>query len=300
MIAVITGITSMLGLSTARACLNRGWKVIGILREGSNRKRAVPKWEGLTLLECNLDRMAFMNGESLPECDVFYHFAWAYTDRAGRSDPDLQQKNIEYTLDAVTLASRMGCKKFVGAGSQAEYGWHYGEKTTPETPTAPTMAYGICKLAAGKLARQRAAALGMDCFWVRIFSVYGTNDLPGTMISSTIEKLRKAEHCSFTAGTHLWDYLYAEDAGEAFALIGERAVGNKIYCLGSGEARPLREYIFILRDVVSPGAQLGMGEIPYPPQGGMSLCADISALTEDTGWMPKTDFRQGIEIITQG
>ena len=34
----------------------------------------------------------------------------------------IQNKNVEYTLDAVYLAKRFGCDTFIGAGSQAEYG----------------------------------------------------------------------------------------------------------------------------------------------------------------------------------
>ena len=69
------------------------------------------------------------------------------------------------------------------------------------------------------------------------------------------------------------------------------------YCVGSGEARPLKEYISTIRDVVAPGANLGVGELPYPPNPLMRLCADISLLVKDTGWQPKIDFRTGIERL---
>ena len=54
--------------------------------------------------------------------DTFYHIAWGYTGAARNKSTRLQSKNIDYTLDAVEAAAKLGCKRFIGAGSQAEYG----------------------------------------------------------------------------------------------------------------------------------------------------------------------------------
>ena len=40
-----------------------------------------------------------------------------------------------------------------------------------------------------------------------------------------------------------------------------------------------------------------IGEIPYAERQVMHLQADISALTADTGWQPKTAFKEGIAEI---
>ena len=55
-------------------------------------------------------------------CDVFYHIAWSVTEGKRNEDILGQSKNIQYTLNALDIARKLGCKKFVGAGSQAEYG----------------------------------------------------------------------------------------------------------------------------------------------------------------------------------
>jgi nucleoside-diphosphate-sugar epimerase len=114
---------------------------------------------------------------------------------------------------------------------------------------------------------------------------------------STIAKLQAGEIPPFTKGEQIWDYLYSGDAAEAFRLIGDKGVDGKIYVLGSGQARPLVQYIEQLRDVVSPGAELGIGDIPYGEKQVMYLCADISELTADTGWKPNTQFSEGIKEI---
>ena len=49
---------------------------------------------------------------------------WAGTGAgsANRQDPELQARNIGYALEAVRTAGRLGCRRFLFTGSQAEYG----------------------------------------------------------------------------------------------------------------------------------------------------------------------------------
>lgn len=115
-----------------------------------------------------------------------FHLAWAHTIGAGRNDMPAQIENIRYTIDAVRTAAAMGCRVFIGTGSQAEYGRVDGVLRA-DTPTNPENGYGMAKLCAGQMSRTEAAALGMDHVWARILSVYGPHDGPNTMISATIQ-----------------------------------------------------------------------------------------------------------------
>ena len=298
--AIITGATSGIGVSLIEACRKHGCKVIAVARRNSPNIQRLEQFQGLCIVEGGLAELRqFVLARCLAKDSVFYHLAWSDTDKVGRNDPQLQQKNIASTMDALRLAKELGCRQFVGAGSQAEYGVHIGPKTGPDSPACPNTAYGICKYAAGRLGAMLAEQLGIDFSWVRIFSVYGEYDLPGTLIQSTIAKLIQGEHCSFTEGTHLWDYLYSADAGKALYLIGEKVAGTHVYCLGSGQARLLREYICEMRDMIRPEAVLGLGEIPYSDQNRFDLCADIASLQKDTGWKPETDFQMGIRYILE-
>ena len=79
----------------------------------------------------------------------------------------------------------LGCKVFLGAGSQAEYGRVSGI-LRPDTPAFPENGYGMAKLCAGQMSRVECQTLGMDHVWARILSVYGPHDGPATMISGTV------------------------------------------------------------------------------------------------------------------
>ena len=59
----------------------------------------------------------------------------------------------------------------------------------------------------------------------------------------------------------------------------------------------LKQYINIIREVVSPNVKLGFGEVDYPENAVMNLSVDISEINKDTGWLPKTEFKDGIYKI---
>ena len=99
----------------------------------------------------------------------------------------------------------------------------------------------------------------------------------------------------FTKGEQIWDYLYGGDCSRAFYLIGQYGKHGKAYTIGSGKSRYLKDYMCAIRDVIDPTLEIGIGELPYYPNQVMRLCADISELTEDTGFKPEVDFEEGIQ-----
>ena len=130
--------------------------------------------------------------------------------------------------------------------------------------------------------------------WVRIFSVYGPRDGKNTMVMSAINKLLNGEKPSFTKGEQQWDYLYSEDAARALYLMAVKGKDKAVYCLGSGKVRTLADYICIIRDNIDSRLEVGIGDIPYNLLQVMYLCADISSLTQDTGFVPEIEFEEGI------
>ncbi|MCI8417944.1 MAG: NAD(P)-dependent oxidoreductase [Lachnospiraceae bacterium] len=290
---VITGPTGAVGVGLVRACIREGARVYALVRPGSPRIGQLPRHPLVQVVPVDIRELEKAKSQLPKGCEVFYHLAWEGTFGDNRNNMELQVTNIRHTLDAVKLAVALGCKAFVGAGSQAEYGRVEGD-LTPQAPTFPENGYGMAKLCAGQMSRELCRSLGIRHVWTRILSVYGPCDGAGTMIMSTIRRLLAGECPPLTAGEQQWDYLYSKDAGRALYLLGEKGKDGAVYCLGSGKARPLREYIVELRDVVALGAQLGFGAIPYGPGQVMRLCADISTLTRDTGFVPEYSFGEGI------
>ena len=286
----------MIGTALIRELISRGVRTLVLCHEGSPRNHVIPDHELVTKIYTSLGRFGELENTSGEAYDVFYHFAWEGTTGPGRNDMYLQNRNVKNALDAVHMAHRFGCHTFVGAGSQAEYGRVEGV-LRPDTPAFPEMGYGIAKLCAGQMTREVAHQLGMKHIWSRILSVYGPCDGPNSMVMSTIHKLHDKEIPKTTKGEQLWDYLYSGDAAKALYLMGCNGRDGKVYVLGSGHVKPLLEYILEIREIVDPDGKLGIGEIPYAEKQVMYLCADITDINQDLGWVPETDFKDGIRKI---
>lgn len=292
--AIVSGATGAVGTALVRELIKNNIETLVFCREGSERNHQIPKDPMVSLRYCSLNQLASVENDTGKTYDVFYHLAWDGTSGSARNDMYLQNQNVKYAIDAVGAAHRFGCRKFIGAGSQAEYGRVEGV-LKQDTPVFPETGYGIAKLCAGQMTREKAHQLGMEYNWVRILSVYGPNDGAQSMVMSTINKLKNNEVPQFTKGEQMWDYLYSDDAGRAFRLIGEKGIDGKVYVLGSGKARPLSDYIEKIRDVINPHGKIELGAIPYGERQVMYLCADVSALEDDTGWKAETDFEEGIK-----
>lgn len=290
---IITGPTGAIGIALIQQCIQDGTEVYAVCRKNSKRIKRIPKHTKIHIREYDLDELKDISVSDIPKCDVFYHLGWEATTGESRNDMSLQLKNVQYTLDAVRVAERLGCKVFVGAGSQAEYGRSEG-KLNESTPVFPENGYGMAKLCAGQMSRIECNKRGIKHIWTRILSVYGPYDNEASMIVQTIQKLLQGEKPVFTKAEQLWDYLYCEDAARALFLLGKSGKGNKTYCIGSGKAHKLVDYIYMLRDQINPESPLGIGEIPYGKNQVMYLCADIKDLQEDTGFQPKVSFEEGI------
>ena len=292
MTLAITGATSMLGVATIKNCISKNISVLAFVRKGSSKIERLPSSPLVEIVECDLAQMKDFDVDKL-SADVFIHFGWAFTDKTGRNDVSKQLVNVQYTIDAVHLAKRLGCHKFVGAGSQAEYG-------TPnvilkaDTPVNPLVPYGVAKYAAGRLSAMECKKEGLEYNWVRILSIYGPHDNEGTLLNQLVYNAKNNIPMGLSGCEQIWDYLHEDDAGAAFVAVAEKGIDGKIYPLGSGVGRPLKEYVQDVISVVNPDYKPEYGKFPYSPTQPMSLVADVSELKQDTGWKAETSFFKGI------
>ena len=292
---VISGATGILGTAVIRCAKKQGLDIVCIVREDSDRGKEFIASNSVDIVQADLKDYAMLS-PVITGCDAFIHLAWEKTFGNARDDIEAQMRNIQYTLDAVRLAKRMGCKVFIGAGSQAEYG-PVQCPLTGDTPVHPESGYGIAKYTAGRLSALLCTQLGIRHNWLRILSVYGPNDAPYTLVSYVINELKNGRSPELTKCEQMWDYLYADDAAQAILAVAQKGIHGKTYPLGSGTACKLSEYINIIRDYVNPDIAIRFGAKEYYPHQPMYLQADITELTKDTGWKPEVSFLEGVKKV---
>ena len=92
----------------------------------------------------------------------------------------------------------------------------------------------------------------------------------------------------------MWDFLYVKDVVRAIRLVGEKGKKDKVYGIGSGEYKALREYVCRIRDVINPNLPLGIGENSSLSRRTFSSCVNNYDLKKDTGFQPEYSFEEGI------
>ena len=289
--AVVNGALGAVGLAMVKVLLEKGCRVWAVCYPGDWRIRRIPA--GAEIVELDMREIGKLPEMIGGKADAFFHLAWMGTIGPGRDDAKMQSENIRCAIEAAETAGRMGCEVFTGVGSQAEYGRIEG-LVTAEAPCSPVTGYGIAKLCAGQLTRLTCRQQGVRHEWARILSVYGPGDGPLSVIPTILDKLSRGEKPALTPGEQEWDFCYSEDAGEALARMAAWGRDGRIYPVGSGKTRKLREYFEIARDEMAPGMPLGIGELPYPAGQVMHLQADLTPLREDTGFKPRFSFEEGI------
>ena len=285
---IVTGAAGVLGCNlTERLMQEDNAHIYVVVRPNSPHNARLAPSERLTIVPADLSDYARLDEMIGTPCDVFFHLAW----QGGRYDFAAQYGNIADTLGALGAAARLGCKRFICTGSQAEYG-RQTAVITEETCPHPADVYGAAKLAACALSRQRAADLGVEWIWGRVFSLYGRYEQEGRMLPALVKSLRSEQTFALSSsGAQNWDYLYAADAADALLALAEQGRAGEIYNIAHGDYRPLRDYIEEARGVIAPQSDVTYGAADADI---FSLQPSVEKLCRDTGWRPMTDFADGL------
>ena len=292
---VMTGGTSGIGLALIKKLLEHNIEVLILRRKTTTRTMQLPESELLHIDYCALEELESYAPKE-QGYDVFFHLGWTYTSREDRNNVALQIENVRYACAAVELAQRLGCHSFIGTGSQAEYGSHE-EVLTPQTLCNPENAYGIAKLSACYATRKICKQYGIRHIWSRILSGYGIYDNVHSVLMSAILNGMEGNYLWFSKGEQIWDFVYFDDIADALYLMAQSGRSEAIYTIGSGSARPLRQYLEIVCKKLGRSEDAEFGKIPYGANQITHLEASFADLQRDTGWKPHVDFETGIETV---
>ncbi len=289
---MITGAAGFVGARTAKLALEAGHRVTALVRSTN-----APRLAGLsTKLNIVIADLSHSNDVAEIVADlrpnVIIHSAWEGVGGPLR-DGEIQIDNIRTSVALADAGIKSGIRKFIGIGSQAEYG-RFNRRITETDLPHPTMLYGAAKLATCQLIRQRCEAADISFSWMRLFSVYGPGDNPNWLIPAALSQLLSGVAPRLTAGTQRWDYLHIDDVAAAIFAVATFDDASGIFNLSSGIATPVKTIIEILRDNTAPDLDLKFGEIPFGPAQIMHLEGDNIRLMEAANWSPKIKIQDGL------
>lgn len=293
---LITGATSFIGAHLVNELLNNGCKVYAVIRPNSPNTSRLSKHENLYIIEKSLEELSNLQDDIKETIDVLYHLAWDGTRVPQRDDKQLQEKNYKAAIEAFKLSIFLGCKKFIGVGSQAEYGKTYGD-IKEDYLAKPLTEYGKSKLKSYITLSNIAEQNNIEFVWTRIFSVYGKYDYEKTLIMSTIQNLSKDDSANLTKCEQNWNYLYVKDAARMLSYLGLQKCELGIYNLASLDNRELKDYLLELKKIMKSKGSLEFGSVAYNSEGIVSLTPCIDKFLRNFIDFKFTQFKDGVSEL---
>lgn len=291
---IISGADGFVGSYTVQEFLDRGKHVLALdIAPSPARLKA---HRNLQYVQCDIaDTASLRELAGHGPFDTFVHFAWAGSAGPARADYDLQMQNVRNTVDCLRASKELGCSRFVGAGSIMEYeveGSVHGQGATP----SPANIYSLAKFLAHGMCKVVAAQIGLELVWPVITNAYGIGELSPRFVNTTLRKIIAGEQLEFTSGTQNYDFVYVSDVARAFFLAAEKGRPFCEYVIGSGNARPLREFILEMLSSCAPGTDPHFGDVPYSGAVLPLSVYDSSPLLDDCGFRAGISFAEGTKM----
>jgi UDP-glucose 4-epimerase len=221
------------------------------------------------------------------------HAAWAGTGRKDRNSVD-QADNLIAMGNLLNAAVESGIDRFIGLGTQAEYGVH-NTRISEDLWPLPKDNYGVFKLAAGLAGRQFARSHTFRYAWLRLFSSFGPRDHSDFFVPYVIESLLTGEAPRLTSCEQMWDYLYVKDVAR---LVCKVVDSDETFCdvfnLCSGVPTRLRDVVTLVRELSASATTPVLGAVPLARDGLVHLEGDNTRFKDTFGWLQLTDLRMAL------
>lgn len=290
---IMTGATGFIGSWLAEELLSNDIKVTALVRNKSDILPSISNHPNCELVECEYERLDAADIDDSVSYDVFYHLGWGGVSPKSKNDVDLQLENVYDSIKAMQLCSKLRCAKFISSGTVAEYVFCEDIMDVYQKQT-PNDIYGAAKVSTHYFLDVLSRQLGQPFIWTVIPSTFGERRTDNNIITYTIRSLLNGEKPVYGNLNQMWDFLYVSEVARALRFIGEKGHSGKTYGIGSGIYKPLKEYIFRIREIINPEAELGIGEIESMSKQTSSSCVNIYELIRDTGFTPNISFDDGI------
>ena len=295
--AIITGADGFVGSNTVKCFLDHGIEVLAI--DIVDAPRRLHPQDGLQYKCLDIsDVSSLAQVAGVGVYDTFVHFAWAGSAGPQRTDYNLQMQNALTSVECMKAAKQLGCERFVCAGSIMEREVEAAIHTQGSRPGMGYI-YGMGKHIAHCMCKAVAADIGIGLLWPMITMAYGVGELSTRFVNTTLRKIINGEPLQFTAGTQNYDFVYVTDVARAFYAVAQDGVPFKEYIIGSGNARPLKEFILEMQQALAPDAVPLFGDVPFTGTNLPLSAFDTSELERDCSFKPLVPFAEGTRMTME-
>ncbi len=309
--AVVTGAAGFIGSYVAHALLDRNIRVIGIDNVNDyyipilkqKRLERLGAREGFAFHKADIaDYEALKNIEAIAEADIIIHLAAQAGVRYSLENPfAYAASNLVGHLAILELVRHAkNTPRLIYASSSSVYGSSTKAPFSEnDEVTHPVSLYAATKRSDELLSESYANLYNLEQIGLRFFTVYGPWGRPDMAYWTFTENILSGKPIRvFNHGDMMRDFTYIDDIVEgviATALLPASFTPgppHKIYNIGNNKPERLMHFIEILEREIGRKAIMQME--PMQPGDVPATYADISAISKDYGFTPKTSLETGL------
>lgn len=296
---IVTGAAGFIGSHMCDRLLADGHHVVGLdcftaYYDRKIKERNIELARGHRRFEFNeLDLAEGVPAKVVDGVEVVFHLAampglmrsWTHFDEYNRCNLTATHRLLE------ALKGQKSLKKLVYASTSSVYGIEAnGDEKLPVVPSSP---YGITKFAGEQLCRTYGTIFDLPHVVLRFFSVYGPRQRPEMGYSIFIDKLLNNQPIPLTGdGSHIRGNTYIDDCVEA-TIRAAQCPNGEVYNLGGGQKVSIKQVIETLEKLI--GVKAKIETKPARPGDQLVTGADITKLSNATGWQPKYGIEEGLK-----
>ena len=306
---LITGAASFLGKHLVEHFLSKEEEVLALVRENARGKDELLEYEANNKFKLIVLDMKDIERLDI-DFDVCIHLAWGGIGKEGRMDENIQRENIDAAIKLMRVCKERGAKRFLFAGSQAEYGQtltdieaKYGKdfdinaipRQSEDAPTNPKSEYGKAKLELKSKLKNLGDSLGIEYVHMRIFSVFGSGDHETSLISTCIRNFKENKDVHIGECIQSWNYIYIKDLCEAVYLLSKKDLqGEFVFNVAGENNRILMDYVKDIKRLLDSSSDIVVEKKEAASEGLPFLNPNIEHL-KGIGFVESYGFEKGIK-----
>jgi nucleoside-diphosphate-sugar epimerase len=294
----ITGISGFLGSQIAKQFLNNGQKIIATKRSKSNLWRCEDFIDDIIWINTDETNWSTKIIDLKPQ--IIIHSAWSGVSANDRDDWEVQLSNIDFTLTILQVAKKCEAKKFIGFGSQAEYG-NFSGIIDENYQLKPKSAYASSKIAVSQIINDFCSINKINWYWFRLFSFFGELESNNWFIPTLIDKILKEQKMDMTPGEQKYAYMYVEDLANLITKIVHSNVKPGIYNISSSNAISLVEIANKILALIYPKtSKINFGALQYRENQSMHIQGSTLKIERELGEkIVESDFNNALSKVVK-